>query len=123
MMSISAVPLGLSLFLIGAAYAAGPFDGKWVGETPSVEGCGIWKFNFTVTDNNVSGYVEGALRNNSNARGYVLSGTVSPDGSAQVVWGANNHFQGGFRFTQNSWTGNVSTACGQTTMSGARASS
>lgn len=109
--------------ILGLAHAAGPFDGNWVGETPPLAAnCGTWKFYFTVLNGNVSGLVEGLL-NGKRATGTVLSGAVNPDGTAEVVWGRTYQFRGGFRFTQNSWQGNVTTACGQTTMTGTRAQS
>ena|SRR5207248_5218706 len=116
----------LIIFLVSVLFAsvqaAGPFDGKWVGEAPSIEGCGVWKFYFTVVNGSVSGYVEGILQGQL-ARGDVLSGAVNTDGTAQIVWGKNNHFQGGFRFAGDALAGRFVGACGEASMTGRRAQS
>jgi hypothetical protein len=116
--------LGISavLFLAsmgGASYAASPFDGHWEGEAPYAQGCGVWKFYLDIKDGAVSGIVTGQL-NGAPASGVVTEGNVSPDGAATIAWGKNYHFQGNFRFSTDSMAGNITSACGNRSMTGKR---
>jgi len=105
--------------MISVAEAAGPFDGNWTGETPAIEGCGIWKFHLTIASGTVTGYVDGQSHGRR-ATGVVQNGDVAPNGAAQIVWTLNDRLAGKFRFAGNAMTGQFTGPCGEASVTGRR---
>lgn len=118
-MRLGMLAIAFFVGMTATSYATGPFDGHWEGEAPYAEGCGVWKFFFDIRDNAVSGTVTGQLHGFP-ASGVVTGGSVTPDGTAIVTWGKNYHFQGNFRFSPDSMVGNITTDCGNRSMTGKR---
>ena len=102
MRPLPALGVLVALAVPAGGHAAGPYDGTWVVETPAVGGggnvggtaCAPVRFQFKVTDNQISGSLRlnpsspyGATVQQGSGRGATpIQGTVNPDGSVTARW-------------------------------------
>jgi hypothetical protein len=111
-------PLMLACFgllVITGSYAAGPFDGKWVGTAPEAGDCGQLVVTLTITDSKISGTVAGKYGSPS-----IESGVVAVDGSAKVQYAAQQKFDGAIQFSGGNFRGNFKSFCGLRDVVGSR---
>jgi hypothetical protein len=97
------------------AFAAGPFDGKWVGTAPEAGDCGQLVVTLMVADGKITGTVAGKHGTPS-----IESGRVSADGTAELHYGAKQGFRAGIRFVGDSFRGDFETFCGARATVGSR---
>lgn len=94
----------LCLVFVSQSWAAGTYDGKWVGTAPEAGDCGVLTVTLNVASNTVTGTVSG--RHGSPA---ILPIEIGPDGVAQVQYAP---FQARVRFAGEQFQGSFQTYCG-----------
>ena len=68
----------LAMSITTIAWANGPFDGKWSGESAASSGCSAARLVFEINDGKISGSGQSGYQN------FQISGHVDPDGKAVV---------------------------------------
>jgi len=93
----SGLLLGLLVLMSGPAFAGGPFDGTWKGESPTSggkNGCPSNTITATITDGKLLGEYQ------SGTYTFHIRGTVAPDGKLSNGFMANIPLTGTFSGTE-----------------------
>jgi hypothetical protein len=118
-----ATVISVLLAVSGAAYAAGPDDGKWTG---SMKAEGSRMTNAAIEVTIVNSMISGTFHlDRPTSEGYtrgtiIPNGPITPDGIANGVVGENTRYPIVFRFTGDTFGANLSARCGMRPITGSR---
>jgi len=113
----------LAMLIAATSYAAGAYDGKWVGGSQPTDACkGTMTIEMTIVDNAITGSVHS---DTPTPEGYtsgklIPGATIAPDGTANVLIGQNTRYPTAFRFAKEGFTANMNVPCGTRTITGKR---
>jgi hypothetical protein len=108
------IAIGALGFVVNTAFAAvGPYDGRWIGTAPDAGQCGVLTVTLMITDNLMTGTVNGKRGSPT-----IVTTSVASDGTAKAKYA---QFEGTVKLSGTQFTGSFDTFCGIRAVTGTKA--